>query len=86
MSVFQNAILKFGMGGRHGLVLWRQQAVDDAGCRPRGRMTEIDYVNGYVARLGRESGVFVNINSAITHQSRLPSRSEPSSKRFSRHF
>ncbi len=32
----------------------------------RGRKTEIDYINGYVARLGREFGVPVNVNSALT--------------------
>ncbi len=32
----------------------------------RGRKTEIDFINGYVARLGHESGVPVNLNGAIT--------------------
>ena len=32
----------------------------------RSRKTEIDFINGYVARLGHESGVPVNLNGAIT--------------------
>ncbi|HEY2472689.1 MAG TPA: 2-dehydropantoate 2-reductase [Terracidiphilus sp.] len=32
----------------------------------RGRKTEIDFINGYVTRLGRESGVPVRTNGAIT--------------------
>jgi 2-dehydropantoate 2-reductase len=32
----------------------------------RGRKTEIDFINGYVASLGRESGVPVKVNGAIT--------------------
>ena len=32
----------------------------------RGRKTEIDFINGYVATLGRASGVPINMNAAIT--------------------
>jgi len=32
----------------------------------RGRRTEIDFINGYVAQLGRKLGVAVPINAAIT--------------------
>ena len=32
----------------------------------RNRKTEIDFINGYVARLGQESGVSANLNRAIT--------------------
>jgi 2-dehydropantoate 2-reductase len=32
----------------------------------RGRRTEIDFINGYVARLGRQAGVPVAMNAAIT--------------------
>jgi 2-dehydropantoate 2-reductase len=32
----------------------------------RGRKTEIDFINGYVTRLGREFGVPVKMNGAIT--------------------
>ena len=33
----------------------------------RGRKTEIDFINGYVVRLGHASGVPVNMNAAITN-------------------
>jgi 2-dehydropantoate 2-reductase len=33
----------------------------------RGRKTEIDFINGYVAALGRASGMLVHMNSAITN-------------------
>jgi 2-dehydropantoate 2-reductase len=32
----------------------------------RGRKTEIDFINGYVATLGHASGVPVHMNDAIT--------------------
>jgi 2-dehydropantoate 2-reductase len=32
----------------------------------RGRRTEIDFINGYVAQLGRKAGVPVSMNAAIT--------------------
>ena len=32
----------------------------------RGRKTEIDFINGYVATLGHASGVPVHMNAAIT--------------------
>ena len=32
----------------------------------RGRKTEVDFINGYITRLGRESGVPVKTNGAIT--------------------
>jgi len=32
----------------------------------RGRRTEIDFINGYVARLGKEAGIGVAMNEAIT--------------------
>jgi len=35
----------------------------------RGRKTEIDFINGYVARLGHASGVPVHMNAGITDRS-----------------
>jgi len=32
----------------------------------RGRRTEIDFINGYVAQLGRQIGISIAMNAAMT--------------------
>ena len=42
----------------------------------RGRQTEIDFINGYVTQVGRQLGVAVGMNAAITELAHLIERGE----------